>query len=56
MGKSQDHASPLWDRAEECRAIAARLKDEKLKADYLRLAAAYLELAAKEEKLAGRIE
>ena len=51
-----DHASRLWDRAEERRAIAGITPDEKLGADYLKLADPYLDLAAKEEELARRRE
>ena len=54
MHGDDDHASPLWDRAEECRAIAARITDEKLRAAYLELADAYIALAAREEALARR--
>jgi hypothetical protein len=54
MNVNRDHASPLWDRAEECRAIAALTTDAEVKAEYLKLAEAYLELAAREEALAER--
>jgi hypothetical protein len=50
--KEKDHASLLWDRAEECRAIAAITIDAQLKDAYLKLAKSYLELADEEEKLA----
>jgi hypothetical protein len=52
VGTSKDRASQLWDLAQECRAIAAILTDPASKADYLKLAESYLELAAKEETLA----
>jgi hypothetical protein len=51
---NKDHAEPLWDRAEQCRAIADLTTDAEVGAEYLRLAEAYLELAAKEEALAKR--
>lgn len=54
MNVERDHASPLWDRAEECRAMATHTPDAEVKAEYLRLAEAYLELAAREEALAAR--
>jgi hypothetical protein len=54
MDGKTNHARLLWDRAEECRAIAAILTDPDSKADYLRLAESYSELAAKEETLAKR--
>ena len=52
MGKSRDHASQLWDRAEECRALAALATHERTRTEYLELADLYLELAAKEEAIA----
>jgi hypothetical protein len=52
---NKDHASQLWDRAEECRAIAAATTDAKLKAEYLRLANDYLKLAAREEGLRRKL-
>lgn len=52
MGTKKDRAGQLWDLAQECRAIASILTDEASKADYLKLAESYLELAAKEEALA----
>jgi len=54
MSKPRDHASPLWDRAEECRALAATAKTRQSRTDYLQLADLYIELAAKEEKVAKR--
>ena len=51
---SNDYASPLWDRAEQCRAIAATIPDADLKAEYLKLADAYLRLANQEERLRRR--
>lgn len=53
MKSSKDHASPLWDRAEECQAIAAAATDAQHKAEYLKLADCYLELATKEKSLAA---
>ena len=44
-----DHAARLWDRAEECRALADLASDAQLKAQYRKLADAYLRLAACEE-------
>jgi len=49
--KKNDYANLLWDRAEECRAIAEILTDATLKAEYRALANAYLTLAAQEERL-----
>ncbi len=50
----KDFASQLWDRAEECRAIAERIPESHLRAEYLKLAEAYLNLATREERLRGR--
>ena len=46
-----DYAARLWDRAEECRALAELSPDLKLKVSYQKLANAYLRLAAQEEAL-----
>ena len=54
MGKARDHASQLWDRGEECRALATRATNLQVRTDYLQLANLYLELAAREEDLARR--
>jgi hypothetical protein len=51
MGNDTDYAASLWDRAEECRAKAERTDDRDLRAQYRKLANAYLKLAAKEERL-----
>ena len=42
MNSNKDYAAALWDRAEECRAIAANLHDSELKAEFLKLADPYL--------------
>ena len=47
----KDHAAPLWDRAEECRATANAAFDLQIKAGYMKLANDYLKLAAQEEAL-----
>jgi hypothetical protein len=49
--RKNDHSESLWDRAEECRAIASMMTDPLLKADYLKLACSYLKLAESEEAL-----
>jgi hypothetical protein len=54
--KEKDYAAPLWDRAEECRALANLSTNAQQTAEYLNLAQAYLQLAAHEEKLAKRRE
>jgi hypothetical protein len=54
--KAKDYATPLWDRAEECRALANLSTNAQLTAEYLKLAQAYLRLAAHEEKLAKGCE
>jgi len=46
-----DHAARLWDRAEECRALADVASAPELKAHYKKLADAYLRLASLEESL-----
>ena len=56
LTSQKDYASPLWDRAEECRAIAATKSVARLKSCYLKLADDYLDLAAKEEKLASLLK
>jgi hypothetical protein len=48
---NKDYAAPLWDRAEQCRAIAATIHQADLKAEYMKLADAYLKLASHEERL-----
>ena len=48
----EDHASSLWDRAEQCRAAAVLIADKRLRGEYLKLAADYLKLAAKVDRLA----
>jgi hypothetical protein len=53
---NKDNASPLWDRAEQCRAIAATIHDADLKAEYRKLADAYLKLARHEESLRRRAQ
>jgi hypothetical protein len=50
----KDYAALLWNRAEECRAIAEILTDADLKAQYLKLAKEYLRLAGREEQLRGK--
>jgi hypothetical protein len=47
----KDRTADLWDRAEECRAVANVATDPRLKAEYLKLANDYLKLAAREEVL-----
>ena len=51
---TKDHPEALWDRAEECRALANNATDAQLKADYLQIANLYIELAAIEEKVRSR--
>ena len=53
---NNDYASLLWDRAEQCRAIAATIHDAALKAEYRKLANAYLKLARDEESLRLRAQ
>jgi alkylhydroperoxidase/carboxymuconolactone decarboxylase family protein YurZ len=50
-----DHASPLWDRAEQCKALSDIAKNKQLRRRYRRLAALYLEIAAKEDELVRSI-
>ena len=51
---NKTRAEQLCDRAEECLGIAAIVGDADLKAEYLKLADAYLKLAAHEERLRER--
>ncbi len=52
MKQEINYAETLANRAEECRAIANQIKDEELRADYLRLAESYAALSKNEEAVA----
>jgi hypothetical protein len=49
MKNKIDYTARLWDRAEECRALADLTTEPQLKAEYLKLANSYLRLAEREE-------
>ena len=55
MNNKKNYAHELCNRAEECLGIAAIIEDSHLKAEYLKLADAYLKLAAHEERMQGRV-
>jgi hypothetical protein len=46
-----DHADRLWDRAEQCRALAESAGDPLARQAYLKLASSYVALARDEEAL-----
>jgi HD-like signal output (HDOD) protein len=43
----EQHANRLWDKAEECRRVAAMLTDDTGRLAYLRMAEAYETLTAR---------